>query len=821
MKKALQFAWLDISNAEQLAKFLKIFTRPDPKFIPKLESKILDFIDDMSLREIIEVLKFLERSGNRDMKILRYCAHNLQKPDIHVARISEIRDILYCFSRLNFMQENILKTLAEKLVSGLKTDSFSYHTTNVLKTLDSINHSFASLRYYDKRFISIVLNHLNSTNSQISQKQAASFLFAFAKSGISLSHKSTMQKLVDVATKNSQMRDHSPVAWLRLVWSTCVLAVGSEELVSGVLDKYFVNQVVGGKNKTNHLMLRNIDSYAKHCIENYRGNRLTDQVEPLDQQHQETFEESSGVQLREFRSVIQRMAPDESYVEIGKRFPEGFTIDAVVCLDDFGKIQSPSVKGTRRVAIKYLTFYETLMPVGAPNGASKLMRNQLNKMGYRVLFESRGIVKALCLAYTRALCLFKESRGLVKALCLAYTRAPCLSKESRGIVKALCLAYTLSLTAAQDFMNLDRKQLPKAVHQVYCSRPDRSYKIATTGGHIFEFLTERSNAIKNYPAIIVSSYLRSGSSFTADMMHQSNDVFYMYEPFKPFSPGYFKSGKFCSNVNNHCRDPIGWRSDPRVVQRVFDQILSCDFNLVPPPVIRMARLKYSTSKDYEKLNSCADKHELKFCVTSMETTCRRKIKLIKTIRLSMEFLSRMLPVYSHLKIILLLRDPRGVMTSRRKGSFFNETEIRQIANNTCMRMYNDIIWAMQLQLYYPERVKIVLYDSIAEQPFKAMENLYKFTGLTLTNKIREYVFNITAAGHKSNGYYKTVRKNSTVTAHAWRDIISWKMAKAIDQSCSLLYDTIGLIPFSFRKQLRDFENFNTRKRVTEMFGDFI
>ena len=270
----------------------------------------------------------------------------------------------------------------------------------------------------------------------------------------------------------------------------------------------------------------------------------------------------------------------------------------------------------------------------------------------------------------------------------------------------------------------------------------------------------------------------------------------------------------------HCRNPRGWRSDPRVVYATLSKILTCKLSQVPPHVIRIAKAKYPTSKDYMSLYNCAKTQNLTDCVDAMETTCKQKVRLLKTIRVTMELVSRLLPTFPNLKFIHLLRDPRGVMMSRLKGHVINDTVVSVTSNITCTRMYNDLIWALQLQQYYPERIKIMLYEAIAENPDKALQRMYEYTGLTLTDRVRQYVYNHTTAGLKSNGYYRTQRSNSTETAHAWRSKISWSTAKTIDASCKALYDMIGLIPFTSLGQVRN-PHFKTRKTHTRMFGDFL
>lgn len=70
---------------------------------------------------------------------------------------------------------------------------------------------------------------------------------------------------------------------------------------------------------------------------------------------------------------------------------------------------------------------------------------------------------------------------------------------------------------------------------------------------ISKILTEKDNL--NQTLILLVTYLRSGSTFTADLIQQASDVFYLYEPLKPYVRGeyYFTLDSVCHIINGTCR----------------------------------------------------------------------------------------------------------------------------------------------------------------------------------------------------------------------------------------------------------------------------
>jgi len=54
--------------------------------------------------------------------------------------------------------------------------------------------------------------------------------------------------------------------------------------------------------------------------------------------------------------------------------------------------------------------------------------------------------------------------------------------------------------------------------------------------------------------VLILTYMRSGSTFTADILQQAPDVFYVYEPFKAVAmDGFFRPNLFCSTLTGFCR----------------------------------------------------------------------------------------------------------------------------------------------------------------------------------------------------------------------------------------------------------------------------
>ena len=57
------------------------------------------------------------------------------------------------------------------------------------------------------------------------------------------------------------------------------------------------------------------------------------------------------------------------------------------------------------------------------------------------------------------------------------------------------------------------------------------------------------------PLVLIVTYLRSGSTLTAEIIENGDGVFYVYEPLRFFMPqlfGYFGKDGLCFANNNTC-----------------------------------------------------------------------------------------------------------------------------------------------------------------------------------------------------------------------------------------------------------------------------
>lgn len=255
------------------------------------------------------------------------------------------------------------------------------------------------------------------------------------------------------------------------------------------------------------------------------------------------------------------------------------------------------------------------------------------------------------------------------------------------------------------------------------------------------------------------------------------------------------------------------RLSPARTQRLrYDiyNIFTCHISKVQKKVIRKLKQTNKASKEHQRYMKCLGHSGEGSCIQQLESNCTTKpVSMIKSIRLTLDFTLKLFTKLPNLKIVHLLRDPRGILDSRRRGGYVNLNNISSSAKVLCERMTHDLQVAKLIKRKFPDQYIQVYYEFLARYPQLGAQRLYDFIGLPLTSTIKAYVMNITHASQNS-GYFSTKRKDSGKVSNKWRQSLPYKYVKLIDSKCMSLYDSSEYNGISSRQHLNsaEFETWN-------------
>lgn len=93
----------------------------------------------------------------------------------------------------------------------------------------------------------------------------------------------------------------------------------------------------------------------------------------------------------------------------------------------------------------------------------------------------------------------------------------------------------------------------------------------------------------------------------------------------------------------------------------------------------------------------------------------------------------------NVKIIVLVRDPRDVMISRKQLDWCQDETDCNSSTNLCNDMVSDFNAAQILTQKYPDQFKVVRYEDFSSKPFDKVEEIFDFYGLPFHAKMKDYL----------------------------------------------------------------------------------
>lgn len=300
----------------------------------------------------------------------------------------------------------------------------------------------------------------------------------------------------------------------------------------------------------------------------------------------------------------------------------------------------------------------------------------------------------------------------------------------------------------------------------------------------------------NFTAVLLLTYMRSGSSLTGDILQQPEDAFYVFEPLKNVQrlalqkdPISFPNGTFFPygtyDVQNvYYNTLMGWftcnltRIYTAGILDVGFLAFGRNFRGYRKCIVRAVRFNI-TSDMFAYNKKFLRKPSFRACIGMIERIClKSKYRVIKTIRADMKLGNKILTDLDASKVIHLVRDPRATLESKSHRAVCPkglETCIEQ----HCTTVREDTAVKQNLTLKFPARIQTVRYEDIATQPVETTRAMYEFIGMPFTAFIAKYVYNITLGEDKSGCDVCKVRwqigkSNSSSETHvdAWKQKMS-------------------------------------------------
>lgn len=220
-------------------------------------------------------------------------------------------------------------------------------------------------------------------------------------------------------------------------------------------------------------------------------------------------------------------------------------------------------------------------------------------------------------------------------------------------------------------------------------------------------------------------------------------------------------------------------------------ILTCNFTALDQIIFqhRFLRMEWTAnlSLSMRPFRSCLLQQKIYTnCLSPLFDQCQRSsVVAVKVIRLDMSLVEELLRADQDLRVIHLVRDPRGMMESYRRIGVPKQTneQMRISADIACKRMLEDCIARRRLGTMYPGRTLLVRYEDLATATDRVLSDIYNWLlNLAVPESVRKGM-NSQLYAHSQDGSMGTKRKNGTATAYKWKHTIDGKYLAYVNKTC--------------------------------------
>ncbi|CAL4137239.1 unnamed protein product, partial [Meganyctiphanes norvegica] len=162
-----------------------------------------------------------------------------------------------------------------------------------------------------------------------------------------------------------------------------------------------------------------------------------------------------------------------------------------------------------------------------------------------------------------------------------------------------------------------------------------------------------------------------------------------------------------------------------------------------------------------------------------------------------------------LRVIHLVRDPRGTLHSRSKLSWC-KSDACSYPETVCKDLLTDLSLSTQVKEKFPDRYLLVRYEDVGVEPELMAREIFKFLGLTYHKSVKSFIHDHTSLNttnkkskrRKKVGAYTTYR-DSKATTFAWRKALNFTTVTDIQNSCTEPLRLLGLRNFKTEEQYND------------------
>lgn len=334
-------------------------------------------IANLSLPQMIKVMKALQQKGRRSTPLLRALSHNITR-QAEVIDLKKSADLLYSMASLNFPDPVLLDRICNDIIECLPSNKDKPSVVN------SIVVSLGLLKYRHEAALTAVSDWVRGRGAECRAGDVASAVVTLATVNFVPPQSEDLFEMA-VSLKEDEMSKSS--AWLDLVFALLTLEKAKKEHLVSTLSPEFIDKLLsaGEISIPSRRKLMMIDAYAQLTLKS-EAPRLAEDVSvgvPL----LRAREKAAYVQtiLETFKNLVSA----DTFLRRDCNSGMGFLYDAEFAVDakchPVPLEKAVKDKSKFRIAVLGLDYHDMTRRAAAPLGVLRLCGELLRLKGFKVL----------------------------------------------------------------------------------------------------------------------------------------------------------------------------------------------------------------------------------------------------------------------------------------------------------------------------------------------------------------------------------------------------------------------------------------------------
>ncbi|KAI5645598.1 sulfotransferase domain-containing protein [Phthorimaea operculella] len=268
--------------------------------------------------------------------------------------------------------------------------------------------------------------------------------------------------------------------------------------------------------------------------------------------------------------------------------------------------------------------------------------------------------------------------------------------------------------------------------------------------------------------VVVTTW-RSGSTFLGEVLNAMPGNFYHYEPLRNYEIVSIRGPPHAERATEMLRSMLKCEYDDEESLKDYFEYKKT----------HMQQFRHNT----RMWEYCKYQKELCFDKNFTARFCKLfPFQSMKLVRFRLHLVEKLLEDKKlNIKVVLLVRDPRGVLQSRHHHTFCPPAPDCWDPKLVCEDMVSDYNAAAMMLEKYPGRITVIRYEDLALDPKNQSYQLYDFLGLVETSSLDRFLETHTKA---DPGCMSSTYRDSNENAFKWKGLLDFDYAKSIQDSCT-------------------------------------